>query len=209
MIARLTGVIQPYAWGSTRLHPRVAGHRADRRAAGRAVAGRASLAPSMVDGQPLDELLAKDPRGLIGDATVRGVRSAAAVPAQGASPPISRCRCRPTLARAGRSGLRPRTGGGGAPGRGPPDLSRRLAQARGAVRAAGDRGAVRIPGARGELCALRTARCAQCASARRQPCVGRAVARKAAGLGVRATAAVDRRSRRPGRGGGPGGRRGR
>ncbi len=70
MIARLTGVIQPYAWGSATVIPQLLGIEPSGEPQAELWLGAHPLAPSTVDDQPLDELLAKDPRGLMGDATV-------------------------------------------------------------------------------------------------------------------------------------------
>ena len=94
VIARLTGVIQPYAWGSATMIPQLLGIEPSGEPQAELWLGAHPLAPSTVDAQPLDELLAKDPRGLMGDATVqrsaRGCRSCSR-----SSPQISRCRCKP------------------------------------------------------------------------------------------------------------------
>ena len=92
--------------------------------------------PSTVDGQPLDELIAADPRRADRRRVGGGVRAPAAVPAQGHRRRSAAVAAGPSVAGAGRGRVRPRAGGRGAAGRAAPDLSRRLAQARGALRAA-------------------------------------------------------------------------
>ena len=71
MIARLTGVIQAYAWGSATMIPQLLGIEPSGEPQAELWLGAHPLAPSRVDDQPLDELLATDPRGLMGDATVQ------------------------------------------------------------------------------------------------------------------------------------------
>ena len=71
MIARLNGVIQPYAWGSATMIPQLLGVEPSGEPQAELWLGAHPLAPSTIDHRPLDELLAKDPRGLIGDASVQ------------------------------------------------------------------------------------------------------------------------------------------
>jgi mannose-6-phosphate isomerase len=71
VIARLTGVIQPYAWGSATMIPHLLGVEPSGDPQAELWLGAHPLAPSTIDHQPLDELLARDPSGLIGDAAVR------------------------------------------------------------------------------------------------------------------------------------------
>ncbi len=70
MIARLTGVIQPYAWGSATMIPELLGLEPSGEPQAELWLGAHPLAPSMIEGRPLDELLATDPRTLVGDAAV-------------------------------------------------------------------------------------------------------------------------------------------
>ena len=71
MIARLTGVIQAYAWGSATMIPQLLGIEPSGEPQAELWLGAHPLAPSRVDDQPLDDLLATDPPGLMGAATVQ------------------------------------------------------------------------------------------------------------------------------------------
>lgn len=70
MIERLTGVVQPYAWGSTVLIPQLVGSEPTGEPQAELWLGAHPLAPSTVGGEPLDRVLARDPRGSIGAASV-------------------------------------------------------------------------------------------------------------------------------------------
>jgi mannose-6-phosphate isomerase len=67
---RLTGVIQPYAWGSLTAIPEFLGMESTGKPQAELWFGAHPLAPSMLDGEPLDKLVAKDPVALIGGASV-------------------------------------------------------------------------------------------------------------------------------------------
>jgi mannose-6-phosphate isomerase len=68
---RLTGVIQPYAWGSLTAIPDFLGVKPTGKPQAELWFGAHPLAPSMVDGEPLDKLVARDPVGLVGGASVK------------------------------------------------------------------------------------------------------------------------------------------
>jgi mannose-6-phosphate isomerase len=67
---RLTGVIQPYAWGSRTAIPELLGVEATGEPQAELWLGAHPLAPSTVDGEPLDKLVAQDPVGVVGRASV-------------------------------------------------------------------------------------------------------------------------------------------
>jgi mannose-6-phosphate isomerase len=70
MIERLTGVIQPYAWGSQTAIPEFLGRQPSGKPQAELWFGAHPLAPSMVEGEPLDKVVAHDPVGVVGRATV-------------------------------------------------------------------------------------------------------------------------------------------
>jgi mannose-6-phosphate isomerase len=70
MIERLTGVIQPYSWGSRTAIPEFLGRQPSGKPQAELWFGAHPLAPSMVDGEPLDKLVAQDPMGVVGRAAV-------------------------------------------------------------------------------------------------------------------------------------------
>jgi mannose-6-phosphate isomerase len=70
MIERLTGVIQPYAWGSRTAIPEFLGRPPTGKPQAELWFGAHPLAPSTVDGEPLDKVVAHDPLGVVGRATV-------------------------------------------------------------------------------------------------------------------------------------------
>ena len=70
MIERLTGVIQPYAWGSRTAIPEFLGRQPSGQPQAELWFGAHPLAPSMVDGEPLDKVVAHDPMGVVGRAAV-------------------------------------------------------------------------------------------------------------------------------------------
>jgi mannose-6-phosphate isomerase len=70
VIERLTGVVQPYAWGSTDLIPQLVGTEPTGEPQAELWLGAHPLGPSTVGGEPLDQVLARDPRGSIGAASV-------------------------------------------------------------------------------------------------------------------------------------------
>ena len=67
---RLTGVIQPYAWGSRTAIPEFLGVDATGEPQAELWLGAHPLAPSTVDGEPLDKLVAQDPVSMVGRASV-------------------------------------------------------------------------------------------------------------------------------------------
>ena len=67
---RLTGVIQPYAWGSRTAIPELLGTEPTGEPQAELWLGAHPLAPSIVDGEPLDKVVAYDPVGVVGRATV-------------------------------------------------------------------------------------------------------------------------------------------
>jgi mannose-6-phosphate isomerase len=70
MIERLTGVIQPYAWGSRTAIPEFLGREPNGKPQAELWFGAHPLAPSMVEGEPLDKVVAHDPVGVVGRAAV-------------------------------------------------------------------------------------------------------------------------------------------
>jgi mannose-6-phosphate isomerase len=70
MMERLTGVIQPYAWGSLTAIPEFLGKEPTGKPQAELWFGAHPLAPSMVDGEPLDKVVAHDPVGVVGRASV-------------------------------------------------------------------------------------------------------------------------------------------
>jgi mannose-6-phosphate isomerase len=70
VIERLTGVVQPYAWGSVDLIPELVGAEPTGEPQAELWLGAHPLSPSTVGGEPLNEVLARDPRGSIGAASV-------------------------------------------------------------------------------------------------------------------------------------------
>jgi mannose-6-phosphate isomerase len=67
---RLTGVIQPYAWGSRTAIPEFLGVEPTGEPQAELWFGAHPLAPSAVDGEPLDKLVAHDPVRVVGRASV-------------------------------------------------------------------------------------------------------------------------------------------
>jgi mannose-6-phosphate isomerase len=70
-LERLTGVVQPYAWGSPTAIPELLGVEPTGAPQAELWFGAHPLAPSTVGGEPLDELVDRDPVGVIGPASVR------------------------------------------------------------------------------------------------------------------------------------------
>jgi mannose-6-phosphate isomerase len=70
MMARLTGVIQPYAWGSRTAIPEFLGTEPTGEPQAELWFGAHPLAPSSVDGEPLDKVVAHDPVGVVGQPSV-------------------------------------------------------------------------------------------------------------------------------------------
>ena len=67
---RLTGVIQPYAWGSRTAIPELLGTEPTGEPQAELWLGAHPLAPSIADGEPLDKVVAYDPVGVVGRAAV-------------------------------------------------------------------------------------------------------------------------------------------
>ena len=67
---RLTGVIQPYAWGSRTAIPEFLGVPATGEPQAELWFGAHPLAPSLVDGEPLDKIIADDPVDVVGEESV-------------------------------------------------------------------------------------------------------------------------------------------
>jgi mannose-6-phosphate isomerase len=70
MIERLRGVIQPYAWGSQTAIPEFLGRQPTGKPQAELWFGAHPLAPAMVDGEPLDKVVAQNPLGIVGPASV-------------------------------------------------------------------------------------------------------------------------------------------
>jgi mannose-6-phosphate isomerase len=70
MMERLTGVIQPYAWGSRTAIPELLGLEPTGGPQAELWFGAHPLAPSTVEGEPLDKVVAQDPIGVVGRAPV-------------------------------------------------------------------------------------------------------------------------------------------
>jgi mannose-6-phosphate isomerase len=70
MIERLTGVTQPYAWGSLTAIPEFLGKEPTGRPQAELWFGAHPLAPSTVEGEPLDKVVAHDPVSVVGRASV-------------------------------------------------------------------------------------------------------------------------------------------
>jgi len=70
MIERLTGVIQPYAWGSLTAIPEFLGKEPTGRPQAELWFGAHPLAPSTVEGEPLDKVVDHDPVSVVGQASV-------------------------------------------------------------------------------------------------------------------------------------------
>jgi mannose-6-phosphate isomerase len=70
MMERLTGVIQPYAWGSRTAIPEFLCVEPTGEPQAELWFGAHPLAPSSVDGEPLDKVVAHDPVGVVGRASV-------------------------------------------------------------------------------------------------------------------------------------------
>jgi mannose-6-phosphate isomerase len=66
VIKRLTGRIQPYAWGSPTMIPELLGLPATGEPQAELWLGAHPSAPSLVEGEPLDQLVAEDPAGVVG-----------------------------------------------------------------------------------------------------------------------------------------------
>jgi mannose-6-phosphate isomerase len=71
MMERLSGVIQPYAWGSRTAIPEFLGVAPTGKPQAELWFGAHPLAPSTVDGEPLDKVVAQDPVGVVGRSSVQ------------------------------------------------------------------------------------------------------------------------------------------
>ena len=92
---RLTGVIQPYAWGSRTAIPELLGVAPTGEPQAELWFGAHPLAPSIVDGEPLDRADRRRIRRAWSGRAGRGVRPAAALSGQDHRRRHSRCPCRP------------------------------------------------------------------------------------------------------------------
>jgi mannose-6-phosphate isomerase len=72
---RLTGVIQPYAWGSPTAIPELLGVEPTGEPQAELWFGAHPLAPSLVEGEPLDKVVAHDPVSVVGQASVEAFGS--------------------------------------------------------------------------------------------------------------------------------------
>jgi mannose-6-phosphate isomerase len=70
MMERLTGVIQPYAWGSRTAIPEFLGREPTGKPQAELWFGAHPLAPSTVEGEPLDKVVEHDPVGVVGRSSV-------------------------------------------------------------------------------------------------------------------------------------------
>ena len=70
MIERLTGVIRPYAWGSLTAIPEFLGVEPTGEPQAELWLGAHPLAPSTLNGEPLDKVVSQDPVGVVGPASV-------------------------------------------------------------------------------------------------------------------------------------------
>ena len=68
---RLEGRVQPYAWGSTDFIPELLGVEPTGEPQAELWLGAHTSAPAMVDGQPLDAVIAADPKGTVGEKSVQ------------------------------------------------------------------------------------------------------------------------------------------
>jgi mannose-6-phosphate isomerase len=66
MMERLTGVIQPYAWGSRTAIPEFLGSEPTGKPQAELWFGAHPLAPSTVEGEPLDKVVEHDPVDVVG-----------------------------------------------------------------------------------------------------------------------------------------------
>ncbi len=70
VILRMQGVVQPYAWGSRTFLPALLGTEPTDEPQAELWLGAHPSAPSIVDGQPLPDVIAADPSGVLGSASV-------------------------------------------------------------------------------------------------------------------------------------------
>ncbi len=73
MMARLRGVIQPYAWGSRTVIPEFLGTKPTGEPQAELWFGAHPLGPSALDGEPLDKVVAQDPVGVVGRPSVEAL----------------------------------------------------------------------------------------------------------------------------------------
>jgi mannose-6-phosphate isomerase len=71
VVERMTGTIQPYAWGSTTFLPELLGEEPTSEPQAELWLGAHASASATVGGQPLDELIAEDPEAVVGAAAVQ------------------------------------------------------------------------------------------------------------------------------------------
>ena len=69
MIERMTGTIQPYAWGSTIFIPELLGEQPDGDPKAELWLGAHTSSPSTVGGAALTDLIHDDPTGIVGAAS--------------------------------------------------------------------------------------------------------------------------------------------
>lgn len=70
LIKRLTGTVQPYAWGSPTFVPELLGEEPTGEPQAELWLGAHPSAPSQLDGQSLERVVAQDPNGVVGAAAV-------------------------------------------------------------------------------------------------------------------------------------------
>ena len=80
MIKRLTGTIQPYAWGSRTMIPELLGLPPTGEPQAGLWLGAHPMAPSLAEGERLDQLIGREPGGCHRCEAVRRLRTTAAVP---------------------------------------------------------------------------------------------------------------------------------
>src|SRR5215217_4686116 len=80
MIKRLTGTIQTYAWGSRTMIPELLGLPPTGEPQAELWLGAHPMAPSLVEGRQLDQLVAENPAGVMGAETVRQLWTTASLP---------------------------------------------------------------------------------------------------------------------------------
>src|SRR3954469_10327192 len=67
----MEGVVQPYAWGSRTFIPELLGTEPSAEPQAELWLGAHPSAPSTLDGRSIDDLIAKDPSGVLGAASVQ------------------------------------------------------------------------------------------------------------------------------------------
>ena len=71
MVERLTGKLQPYAWGSTTFIPELLGEQPTGEPQAELWLGAHGSASATLNGRPLDAVIAEDPAGIVGTSSVR------------------------------------------------------------------------------------------------------------------------------------------